>query len=104
MSWPAILYILIVILIFAVPAFVFSLLLYRFTGVSQNGGYAICLAFVLLLLGVASVFEHSFSDPTSVMLVVMVSMVTIYIGSRIGSRLRMLKKIEAAKTRETSSS
>lgn len=96
MSWPAILYILIVILIFAVPAFVFSLLLYRFSGVSQNVGYAICFAFVLLLLGIASIFVRSFSDPTSVMLVAMVSMVTIYIGSRIGSRLRMLKKVERA--------
>ena len=100
MSWQAFLYVLLVILIFAVPAFVFSLLLYRFSGVSQNGGYAICLAFVLLLLGVASIFVNSFSDPTSVMLVVMVSMVTIYIGSRIGSRLRMLKKVEAAKPKE----
>jgi uncharacterized membrane protein YjfL (UPF0719 family) len=99
MSWQAILYVLAVILIFAVPAFIFSLLLYRFSGVSQNGGYAICIAFVLLLLGVAAIFEHSFSDPTSVMLIVMVSMVTIHIGSRIGSRLRMLKKVEASRTK-----
>ncbi len=96
MTWQAILYILLVILIFAAPAFVFSLLLYRFSGVSQNGGYAICIAFVLLLLGVVAIFEQSFSDPTSVMLVVMVSMVTIHIGSKIGSRLRMLKKVEDA--------
>jgi len=104
MSWEAVLYVLIVIAIFAVPAFIFSLLLFRFSGVSQNGGYAICFAFVLLVLGVASVFVHSFSDPTSVMLVVMVSMVTIHIGSRIGSRLRMLKRVEAANSGDTSSS
>ena len=96
MSWPAILYVLIVIAIFAVPAFVFSLLLYRYSGVSQNAGYAISFAFVLLLLGIISIFVRSFSDPTSVMLITMVSMVTIYIGSRIGSRLRMLKKVERA--------
>jgi hypothetical protein len=96
MSWQAILYILIVILIFAVPAFVFSLLLFRFSGVSQNVGYAISFAFILLLVGIASIFERSFSDPTSVMLIAMVSMVTIYIGSRIGSKLRMLKKVERA--------
>jgi len=96
MNWPAILYVLIVIAIFAVPAFVFSLLLYRFSGVSQNVGYAISFAFVMLLLGIASIFVRSFSDPTSVMLVAMVSMVMIYIGSRIGSRLRMLKKVEGS--------
>jgi hypothetical protein len=101
MTWQAILYILLVILIFAVPAFFFSLLLYRFSGVSQNGGYAICIGFVLLLLGVAAIFEPSFSDPTSVMLVVMVSMVTVHIGSRIGSRLRMLKKVQAVKAKES---
>ena len=59
---------------------------------------------VLLLLGVASIFVHSFSDPTSVTLVAMVSTVTIYIGSRIGAKLRMLKRIEGAKPRKTSSS
>ena len=96
MSWEAVLYVLIVIAIFAVPAFIFSLLLYRFSGVSQNTGYAISFAFVLLLLGITSVFVRSFSDPTSVVLISMVSMVTIYIGSRIGSRLRMLKKVEGA--------
>jgi hypothetical protein len=100
MSWPAILYVLIVIAIFAVPAFVFSLLLYRFSAVSQNVGYAISFAFVLLLLGVTSIFVRSFSDPTSVMLIAMVSMVTIYIGSRIGSRLRMLKKVETSRPKE----
>lgn len=100
MTWQAILYILIVILIFAGPAFVFALLLYRFFSVSRTGGNMISLAFVLLLLGIAAIFEPSFADPTSVMLVVIVSMVMIHIGSRIGLRLRMLKKVETSKPRE----
>lgn len=91
MQWPVWIYILVCLLVISIPGFVVSLLLARYFKVSQTGGFLISLSFVLLLLAIAYVFDRHYACPTTVWITVLMSLVSIRIGSKIGLRLRIKK-------------